>query len=82
MTPGLPGWQSMKPADRLLRAAGACLFGALAVLKFLPARTHEVDADGRAPVPSGIGPADVAPLVLATDIAEEIEVGRDAVRSG
>jgi hypothetical protein len=57
------------------------VLGALAVLKFLPARTHEIDADGRGPAVSGIGPADVAPLALATDIAEEIEVGRGAVHS-
>ncbi|MEO8696796.1 MAG: DHA2 family efflux MFS transporter permease subunit [Acidimicrobiales bacterium] len=66
----------------LFIAASIVVLGALAVLKFLPARTHEVDADGRAPIVSGIGPADVTPLVLATDIAEEIEVGRGAVHSG
>jgi hypothetical protein len=66
----------------LFIAAAIVVLGALAVLKFLPARTHEVDADGREPVPFGIGPADVAPLALASDIAEEIEVGHGAVHSG
>jgi len=63
-------------------AAAIVIVGAAAVLKFLPARTHDVDADGRGAVAYGLGPADVAPLTLGTDIAEEIEVGRGAIHTG
>ncbi len=42
MTPGSPGSQSMKLADRLLRAAGACLLGALAALGSAPALGQQV----------------------------------------
>ena len=65
----------------LYLAAFLVVLGTLGVYKYLPARTHDVDADGRSAIPSGIGPADVTPLALATEIAEEIEVGHDAVRS-
>jgi EmrB/QacA subfamily drug resistance transporter len=66
----------------LYLGAAIVILGAIAVFKFLPARTHDVDADGRTAVAYGLGPADVAPLTLGTDIAEEIEVGRGAFHSG
>ena len=65
----------------LYLAAFIVILGALAVFKFLPARTADVDADGREAVAFGLGPADVTPLALATDIAEEIEVENDSVHS-
>ena len=65
----------------LYLAALIVVVGAAGVLKFLPARTHEVDADGREAVAFGLGPADVAPLTLASDIAEEIEVVHGSSRS-
>jgi EmrB/QacA subfamily drug resistance transporter len=65
----------------LYLAAFIVILGALAVFKFLPARTADVDADGREVVAFGLGPADVTPLALATDIAEEIEVENDSVHS-
>ena len=66
----------------LYLAAVIVVVGAIAVYKFLPARTADVDADGRHGVPLGLGPADVAPLAPATDIAEEIAVGHGSSRSG
>jgi EmrB/QacA subfamily drug resistance transporter len=61
----------------LLIAAVIVVIGAFAVLRFLPARTGLIDADGRPPTPVGLGPADVAPLALATDLAEEQEFEHD-----
>ena len=48
----------------LFIAASIVVLGALAVLKFLPARTHEIDADGRNPVVSGLGRVDGVPVYV------------------
>jgi len=55
------------------------LFGACAVLKWLPARAmpNAAHGDGADGVPMGLGPVDVVPAELAADLAEELSVGAD-----
>lgn len=62
----------------LFLAAGIVFVGALAVARFLPSRTADHGIEEAAATPLGLGPADVAPLALATDLAEEREVARHA----
>jgi EmrB/QacA subfamily drug resistance transporter len=62
----------------VLVAAVILVMGAVAVLRWLPARAHDhVDAEAEAlteHVPLGIGPVDVVPAELAAVVAEEVEL--------
>lgn len=67
----------------LIIAAGIVLLGAVVVLRFLPARTEDHGVEHLDEVLAmGLGPADVAPLALATDLAEELEVGHGPIPAG
>jgi Na+/melibiose symporter-like transporter len=60
----------------LLVAAGILLVAAFGVMRWLPARASATDSDSPGAydaVPMGIGPVDVVPADMATDIALELE---------
>jgi Na+/melibiose symporter-like transporter len=56
------------------------LLGAIAVLKWLPARAAAVGtvhADASDVVPMGVGPVDFGPADVAADLADELSLSRD-----
>jgi hypothetical protein len=69
----------------LVLSVGVLLIALVCVLKWLPSRAVDVGtvpATAADVVPTGVGPVDVVPASLATDLAEELELRRGTAAGG